>query len=44
MYKPIYKDTPVDIVDVSKELNLTLDDVDTTIRDGDPEWKKKQKL
>ena len=32
------------MVDVSKELNITLDDVDTKINAGDPEWKSQQKL
>lgn len=41
LVKPTVKEAPVDMVDVSKELNLTLDDVDTKIRSDDPEWKRK---
>ena len=36
-----HPDQPVDMVYVSKELNITLDDVDTKIRPGEPAWKKK---
>lgn len=28
------------MVNVGQELNLTLNDVDTKIKPGDPEWKK----
>lgn len=38
------KDAPVDMIDVSKELNITLNDVDTKINPTDPAWKKKEKL
>ena len=32
------------MIDVSKELNITLSDVDTKINPKDPSWKKKEKL
>lgn len=32
------------MIDVSKELNITLKDVDTKINPHDPTWKKKEKL
>ena len=38
------KEQPVDMIDVSKELNITLSDVDTKINPKDPSWKKKEKL
>ena len=40
----MYKDTPVDMIDVGKELNITLNDLDTKVNPGDPDWKKKEKL
>lgn len=40
----LYKDTPVDMIDVGKELNITLNDLDTKVNPGDPDWKKKEKL
>lgn len=39
-----YKEPGVDMIDVSKELNLTLNDVDAKVKQGDPAWKKKEKL
>ena len=32
------------MIDVSKELNITLKDFDTKVNKWDPEWKKKEKL
>lgn len=41
--RDVLKGKHVDMVNVGKELKITLDDVDTKVRRGDPEWKRQQK-